>query len=64
MLSSFKLEIRLKRFECGLVITTSISEAHKDTTILLIRLELVYVEVMRLYSLETLVQALQEVFLA
>lgn len=64
MLGSFKLKILLKRVERVLVITSSISEAHKDTAVLLIRLELADVEVMCLYGLETLTQALQEVFLA
>jgi hypothetical protein len=64
MLGSFKLEIRLKRLERVLAITSSISEAHKDTAVLLIRLELSNVEVVRLYGLETLMQALQEAFFA
>jgi hypothetical protein len=64
MLVSLKLKIFLKRVERVLVITGSISEAHEDTAILLIRLELADVEVMCLYGLETLMQALQEIFLA
>ena len=63
MLDSFKLEIPLKRFERVRVITSSIREADKNATLLLIRLELEDAEVMRLYGLEALVQALQKVVL-
>lgn len=64
MLVGFKSEVLLKRFKRILVIAWIISEAHENTAVLLVRLELENVEVVCLNCLETLMQTLQEGFLS
>lgn len=59
MFISFLSEIPLKGFKRVLVIMRIISEAHEDTTVLLMRLEFEDVEVMGFYGLEALMQMLQ-----